>query len=306
MYSQDSRRYHRDRRPTFERANVGLNYQQSQPKVVSPYGTIPYKAAGEYQGGFAGPLARGILGGPNWQGANAFGQQIGGVLRSLIPQASALGPYMTGQAQNAYSGYQASLDSFLSQLPGYTAAYSGPGGAAQTDQQAVSGARTLMNQAFSPVTTSSLFNNSVQQALGTARLTEASRGMLDTGASGAYETQNIVNPMASNYAQLQQQNEAGALQAATGASAGAVQNAATAAGTAAMGPGATGNWLSSIIPALGSALTGAMNIPASAANSVLSTLLQGTSPLTNVLQLMAPQVAQKSGGGGLSVGTGGA
>src|SRR5262245_35995589 len=144
---EDSRRYHRHRPPTFTRWNVSQNYQQSRPKVVSPFGEIPTQAAGQYLSGFARPFAKGVDKGR----VREMGKQVGGVLTSLIPQFQALGTETAGMARSAYGGYQASVDQFLKQLPGYQGAldtaYKGPGGVAAGDIEAQSYASQAAKEA---------------------------------------------------------------------------------------------------------------------------------------------------------------
>lgn len=285
--------------------SVSQNYQQSRPKVVSPFGQIPTTAAGQYQGGFARPFAKGIDKGR----ARDLGQQSGGVLSSLIPQFQQLGTETAGLARSAYGGYESSVDQFLKQLPGYQSAldtaYKGPTGVGAGDAAAQGYATQAAQEAFSPTASSALYNQFANQALGRARTSEAARGITDTGAAGAAERQDILTPLASQFAAARPAAEQAAIQGLTGATSARMTNAGmygtTGAQLAGMAPAARAQ-LFGAMPQMIQSLVTSLGLPASAVGSIISMLTGANQPLLQLADVTKPTVAQSSWGGGGSVG----
>jgi hypothetical protein len=287
------------------RWNVSQNYQQSKPKVVSPFGSMPTDAAGKYLYNFAMPFARSIGRG----NVREAGGQAGGVLSSLIPQFQGLGAETSGMARTAYGNYEASVDNFLKQLPGYSAAldtaYKGPGGVAAGDTAAQGYATQAAQEAFSPTASSALYNQFANQALGQARTSEAARGITDTGAAGAAEQQNILTPLARDFAAQRPAAEQAAISGLTGATTSRLANAGaygtTGANLGAMAPAAQAQ-LFQAMPQLIQSLVTSLGLPASAVGSVISMLTGANQPLLQFADVTKPTVAQTSFGGGGSVG----
>jgi hypothetical protein len=285
--------------------NVSQNYQQSRPKVVSPFGEIPTHAAGKYFEGFAAPFAKGVGKGR----VRGMGEQVGGVLQNLIPQYQQLAGETAGMARSAYGGYQASVDQFMKQLPGFqgalNAAYQGPGGVAAGDVEAQNYASQAAKEAFSPTASSALYNQFANQALGQARTSEAARGITDTGAAGAAERQDILTPLARDFAANRSANEQAAISGLSGATSNRMANASgyagTGAGLASMGPQMQ-QQLFQAMPQLIQSLVTSMGLPAQAAGSIIQMLTGAYQPLIQTADVTKPTVAQSSFGGGGSVG----
>lgn len=284
----DSRRYHRRHGPPDGRA-FNFSNASSDPKLVSPFGRMPYRIAGNEMRGFTRPLQQGFAptsgGGPT---AN-FINQATPVLGNVIPQYQALGTELAAGARGAYGQYQGQIDQFLQQLPGFQA---NAGQATAGGGEALDYARTAAKEAFSPLEGRALFQEAAQRTLAAMRPGEAARGALQTGAAGAQE-QQATSDLAFNALQQEQQNRQQAIQGLGGAAGNLGQLVGNQAQIAGLGPQAAGA-LFQAYPQLAQMLTQATGLPLEGANQALQFLSATQNPAYSLLRMVLPQVAQES------------
>jgi hypothetical protein len=292
MRTSDSRRYHRRRGPTHAR-DFNFSNASSDPRLISPFGSLPNRIAAGANVGFGRPLQQGFA--PR-QGRNAlpgptsqFIGQATPVLGNVIPAYSQLGGQISQGAQGAYGAYQGQIDQFLQQLPGFQqqAGAATAGGAEGLDY-----ARTAAREAFSPLQGRALFQEASQRALAAMRPGEAARGALQTGAAGAQENQAI-SDLAFNALQQEQANRQQAIQGVSGAAGNLGQLVGNQANIAGLGPQAAGS-LFQAYPQLAQMLTQATGMPLEGANQALQFLTATQNPAYSLLRMVLPQVGQTS------------
>jgi Chaperone of endosialidase len=285
--------------------SVSQNYQQSTPITKSPFGELPFSIAGGIRSGFAGPLGRGFGFGGGKKSPYGKGE---GPLGTFIEQARPmLANYMPGQvdvsnqimkgANSAYGGYQSAVDNFMKQLPGFqqTAASATGGG-----QEAMNLARRYSEDAFSALPGRASYQEASRRALAPAREAAAARGMLEGGQAQAGE-QGILSDLAFQALQADQANQQAAIAQLGGAASNVGQLGANEAQIAGMGPAARGG-LAQLYPQVADVLKTASGMPMDAMTNALNFLQSTQNPNFSLLKMVLPTVANKSMGGGGSVG----
>jgi len=277
-------------------------YSITNPVTKSPFGNLPFAIAGGLRGGFTRPLGLGFgYGGgknsPYGEGQGPTGQfinQAGPMVSSIIPGQVNLSNELMSRARSSYGGYQAAIDQFMQQLPGFqgTAAGATAGG-----QQALDYARTAAEDAFSPLPGRATFQEASRRALAPAREGAAARGMLEGGQAQAGE-QSILSDLAFNALQQENANRQGAISGLAGASSNLGQLGANQAQIAALGPEARAAGFQGA-GQLGELLRGYSNMPLDAMNNVLGFLTSTQNPNMALLRMVLPSVASQSKGLGV-------
>ena len=284
----------------------GQQSQSSRGEVVSPFGNLPRRQAGAANRQFAGPLSaffgvrpefadtrRGMRQEARYDRALSAATNGGGPLGSYLQQAGQFLPQVFGQAQDAgqriasmapglFDMLKQQVQTGLNQLPGIQQ------GAANQSQQA----QNFLNQAASPIANQALYQNALRQGLEGQRSGAQARGLLDAGSAQAGE-ETFGRDLAAQFAQNQfanQQQALGGVQNALGAQAGLLPVGAQLAGA-----------LSSALPGLQQALQAGYQTPMDALSGVFQAIAAGQNPQLALLSLTAPQVAQRSSGGGFNV-----
>jgi hypothetical protein len=101
----------------------------SRPAMFDPFHAMPFNIAGTLRNQFSNPLSQGFGygGGPNSPYARGAGptgtfiNQATPLLASFLPGQTNIANQITEGANSAYGGYQAAIDNFMQQLPGFSA-----------------------------------------------------------------------------------------------------------------------------------------------------------------------------------------
>jgi hypothetical protein len=284
-----------------------FSQSQSRPALFDPFGPMPFNIAGGLRNLFTTPLSQGFgYGGGNspyqsGQGpTGTFINQATPLLASFLPGQTNVANTITQGANSAYGGYQAAIDNFMQQLPGFSStAATGTAGA----QEGLGYARTAAADAFSPLQSRALYQEASKRALAPAREGAAARGMLEGGQAQAGE-QSLLSDLAFNALQGDRTAQQQAITGLTNAAGGVSNAAASQAAIAGLGPNAQ-QALFSAYPQLAQLLTGASQLPMQGASSILQ-FLQGTqNPAMELLKMVLPQMGTKTkamsiaGGGGI-------
>ena len=261
---------------------INVSDAESAGQSVSPFGQMPFNMAGAARRNFARPLMQGLgfggRGTPFAEGQGPLGQymnQSRGVLGSYLPQTQALAGDITAGANRAYGGYQAAIDSFLQQLPGFQSQMGAASGAAQTNLQ----------DAMSPLGSRASFQEASRRALAPAREGAAARGMLEGGQAQAGE-QSLLSDLAFQT----MQNDDARKNAAIGQ---AGEMAGASAQLAALGPEAKGR-LFEAYPQLAGLLQAANQMPMDANNQLLQYFTAANDPTYSLLRMILPSVTTRS------------
>jgi len=260
--------------------------QASDPKVVSPFGQLPYNTAGGIGGQFAGPLRQGFGFNPSQRFENRL-QDARGPLADLIRNVQGMVPGMAEQAQNlgaetaargsqAYQTLTGQIDNFMKMLPQYQQQANTTAGYGQQGLQ----------QAFDPVQQSALYGQASQRMLEQMRPGEAARGLESSGSAQAGENRALQD-LTFQFAQNQQAAEQQALQGAAGSTGAAAQMAQA-------GINPAQQWMQGVGQAQ-DLQSQQFQLPMQALGSILQLLMGGMSPSNQLLQQTAPSVAQQSG-----------
>jgi hypothetical protein len=264
---------------------------ESHPTVKSPFGQLPYGLANKYNNQFASPGMMGLGFGPSGRRQERFDQRLGtatgpfaslirdirGFAPDVVSQSQQVGNTVSGLAMPAYEAYTNQIDNYLANLDRYTAA----------SDQGVDYAQRLAGEAFDPVASRSLYQESAKRALAPAMSSGIGRGVYDSGGQQGAE-QDVLTQLALQFAGNDQANQSNAISQLQG-SAG---NAAALRGTGAdMASG-----LMNAIPILGQLLQAQYGMPMEAAGNLLQLLSGGGQQGLQLLSQVAPVVAQKSKG----------
>ena len=290
----DSRRYHRRRRPPLER-HFNFGNRSADPTLVSPFGGLPYREARLARQQFSTPLSMGFgfgggQGSPYGRGGGplaTFINQSRGVLANQIPNSQNLAANLTTGANRAYGGYQQAIDQFMSQLPGFQGTVAGATGAAG---EATGAARTALEDAMSPLGSRASFQEASRRALAPAREAAAARGMLEGGQAQAGE-QSLLSDLAFQALQTDAERQQNAIAGLSGAAGTQGQLGAAGAQLAGLGPEAMGS-LFQAYPQLAQLLTGANQLPMDTSSSLLQFLTAANDPTYSLLRMVLPQVGQ--------------
>lgn len=289
---------------------ASMSKSESTPITKSPFGQLPFQIAGGSRMAFSRPLTRGF-GFQKGRGPLAgFINQATAQLPSYLPSMTQTGADIASGAKSAYGGYQASVDDFMKQLPGFQQQLSSISSGLTGDPEQAKYARTMAEDAFSPLPGRATFQEASQRGLNAMRPGAAARGMLEGGAAGVGE-QNMLSDLAFQALQGDQANRQAATQAMAGldtearARAGMRGDLATAgANLAAMGPGMQ-QALFSAYPQLAQTLASATGMPMDAMNNLMSFFASTQEPSYALLRMVAPTVANKSKSISQSAGMGG-
>lgn len=264
-------------------ASGGRSYSHAGP--TNFYGGLTYGAPYQAWRRYIGPLAQGLGVSPEGRFANRYGQQSGplldyinqlrGFTGSQIPQALAAGQNIAEQAPQLYGNLQGQINSALGALPGLQA------GAGNISDQA----KFLVDQAFSPITSRALFQETMNRALEPLRAGQAARGLLEQGTG-----QQTEQDVAQNLAYQQAQNDFAQQQAALGGYGQALQNQLgfAQAGIPLAQTGLEG------LGTLGQLQQFGLNLPMSTAGNLFSLLTGGLAPGLQLSQITGPQQASNA------------
>jgi hypothetical protein len=275
--------------------HYGQQNQSGYGQVVSPYGNLPNRQAGQSYNQFANPLAAYFGLGTGQKAQREIGQVEGSdsPLAQYMRQAGAFLPQVFGQAQDVgsriasmapglFDMLRQQIGAAQGQVPGIQRAAAGATGQAQ---QAV-------NQAFSPIESQALFQNALRGGLESARGGAGARGLLDAGGQQAQE-ETMTRDLAAQFAQSQfgqQQQALQGLQGALGSQAGLLQ----------LGP-QFAQQLTAALPGLQQALMAGYQTPMDALSQVFQQFAAYQNPNLALLGMTGPQVATRSQGGGFNV-----
>ena len=266
---------------------AGFSDQYSHPSMFDPFGSMPFSVAGSLQRQFARPLTMGF--GRGSPALSSFVSQGNQFTPNYMPTLTALSGTLTSGATGAYGGYQAAVDQFMKQLPGFQAsAAQGTAGA----QEGLGYARTAAADAFSPLQGRALYQEAARRALAPERAGAAARGMLEGGQAQAGES-NLLSDLAFKALQGDREAQQQAIQGLTGAAGAVTQGAGAEAGLAGMGPEARGA-LFQAYPQLAQILTGAAQLPMGGLGQILQLLTGTQQPSMDLLKLILPQMGQTS------------
>lgn len=288
---------------------ISLYSQQSQkgsPEVVKPFGNQPIRLSRGVENQFAGPLGA-YFGATPAFGAGKRGQrqaalferqrasidegtgplaqfarQAASYLPTVFGQAQGVGERIASMAPQVYDMLRQQIGGALGQLPGLQA-----GAAGQTQA-----AQRMLDESQSPIASQALYQNALRQGLEGARSGAAGRGLLDAGGTQGME-ETYGRDLAAQYAQ----NQFGNQQAALGGVQNALQGQAGLLPLGAQLAGMQGQALQELIPAL----QAGYQIPQQALQQVYQQLAAFQDPRLALMQLTAPQVGQRTEGGGFGI-----
>jgi hypothetical protein len=304
--SPDSRRYHRDPRPRFVRAQYSQSSSSSNPTMFDPFHGMPFNLAGGLFNQYAKPIGNffGYGGGPNspyGRGQGPLGQAMPGVesaVSGYLPSMTNLSSTLSNTANSTFGGYQNAIDQFMQKLPGFSASAGAATGGA-TD--AMNYAKTAAADAFSPLQSRASEQEAQRRALVPAREGAAARGMLEGGQAQAGE-QSLLSDLAFKTLESDKATQQQAISGLGGAASNLAGTTGQQAGIAGLGPQAM-SALFSAIPQLGSLLTGAAQLPFQSAGQVMDFFQGMQNPMMSLLNVVKPQMGQvsssKGSGGGL-------
>jgi hypothetical protein len=297
---------------------ASFSKSSSEPVTKSPFGELPFQIGGGLRTAFQRPLTQGFGFGGGKNSPYAKGQgplatfigQARDPLAQYLPNMTNLGTDITTGAKSSFGGYQSAVDRFMQQLPGFQNTLGGISNTLAGDPEQAQYARTMAEDAFSPLPGRSTFQEASRRALAPMREGAAARGMLEGGAAGVGE-QNMLSDLAFQALQGDQANRAQAVQGMQGldtetrARAG-MRGDLTQAGAnlASMGPQMM-QQLFSAYPQLAQTLASATGMPMDAMNNLMSFFASTQDPAYSLLRLVAPTVAQKSESISQSAGMGG-
>ncbi len=293
----------RHARGEFGREDVrgyGQQHQSSRGEVVNPFGDVGRAPAMQAWRNFASPFgaAFGVepTGGRALRRYNAMNQNIAEsdsptaqfirqaqqFLPSVFGQAQGVGQQIASMAPQTYELLKQQIGGALGALPGLQNAAAGQTQAAQQ----------FLQEAQSPIASQAMYQDALRQSLDAARSGAAGRGMLDAGATQGLED-TMGRDLASQFAARrfgEQQQALGGVQSAMGAQAGLLPLGAQLAGM-------QGTALQNLLPLL----QAGYQLPQQAIQDVYSQLAAFQNPALALAQMMGPQVAQRSSGGGYNV-----
>lgn len=302
---------------------ISLYSQQSQkgrPEVVNPFGGTPFALEKGVERQFAGPLgaffgAEPVFGqGPRgrrrqaaWQQQRAslaegtgplaqFAQQAAGYLPQVFGQAQGVGQRIASMAPQVYDLLRQQIGGALGALPGIQRGAAGQTAAAQGQ---LGTAERFLQEAQSPLASQALYQDALRQALEGARGGAAGRGLLDAGAAQSME-EILGRDLASQFAQRRFGEQQAALGGAQGALGGVQQALGTQAGLLPLGASLAG-MQGEALPQLFQALQAGYQLPQQALQQVYQQLAAFQDPRLALLQLTAPQVGQRTEGGGFGI-----
>lgn len=295
----DSRRYHRDRRPRFVRAQAsgGMSQSSSNPVMFDPFGGQPFRTSQAISNQFTNPMLSffGYGGGPHspyTAGAGPLGMAMGqstGPLSSYLPSMENLSTTLSSGANSAFGGYQAAIDNFMKQLPGFNTS---AGAATSGATDALGYAKTAAENAFNPNQSNALYQHAATSALDAMRPGEAARGMVEGGQAAGGEASMLGN-LAFQKLQADQQNQQGAISGLGGAASNLAGTTGQQANIAGLGPQAMQS-LFAAYPQLASLLTGAGQLPFQSVGNLMNFFQSMQNPAMSLLSLIKPQMGQKS------------
>lgn len=262
----------------------GRNYSHSGP--TNFYGGMTYGLPNRLYRNFLNPLIQGFgYGGrsdrfrqglvPGQGPLSDYLQQVGGFTGSLLPQSLQYGQNIAQQAPQLYGDLQNQVHGALGSLPELQ----------QGAGDISSRAKYLVDQAFDPINSRALFQETINRALGPMRQGQAARGLLEQG-TGQQQEQDL----GQNLAFQQAQNDFAQQQAALSGYGNALQGQLgfNTAGIPIAQQGLEGLGL------LGQLQQFGLNLPMSTAGNLFSLLSGGLSPGLQLTQLTGPQQASNA------------
>ena len=297
--------------------------QQSQGKLLFPFGELGQHSARQFANQFQRPLTQGFGFDPSEKFQQRLDQAEGplasfirdvqGFTPTAISGAQDVGTRIAGQAPGLFNAVQAQVNQFLNQLPGFQSQVQGNidtgqatiGEASDVTRNAIAGAQGRLDAAQGPGRSSALFQQIAQDLLGPLQQNAAARGFQNQGAAQAQE-EDLLRQIAPQFA-LAQQQEIGDASAGLGALANTLAGqGATSAGLglegtnllaqlAGLGPEAAGGLLN-LLPSLAQLESLPFSLPLATAGDVLGLLQQGTNPQLSLAQLAAPIGSSQSKG----------
>lgn len=274
----------------------GISGQQSQSHsgVKDYYGGMTWGLPQRMYRNFINPMIQGFGYGdraekfrdnslPGATGPLAdYMRQVGGLAGTQVPQAIALGNDIAQQAPQLYGRLQDQIGGALGTLPGLQA------GAGDISEKS----KFLVDQAFSPINSRALYQETMNRALEPARQSQAARGLLEQGTSQQME-QDLGQNTAYQFAMNDQQNQLNSLQNYGGA----LQNQ-LGFNTAGVGLAQTGM---SGLDQFTAQMANALNIPMATASNLFQLLSGGINQGQQLAQTTGPQPFSNSKSGGGSI-----
>lgn len=204
-------------------------------------------------------------------------QQVGGFTGSILPQSFQIGQNIAQQAPQLYGDLQNQIHGALGTLPELQ----------QGAGDISSKAKFLVDQAFSPITSRALFQETMNRALPQARQAQAARGLLEQG-TGQQQEQDLGQNLAYQFALNDQANQQNAL----GGYGQALQNQLgfNTAGIPIAGQGLDA--LNQLFSIQGNAL----NLPMMTAGNLFQLLSGGLSPGMQLSSITGPQQSSHAKG----------
>lgn len=265
----------------------------SSTSAYSPFGHLPRGIAQLLFSSQLGPLLQGLgLGGTGGRGGKIedqlaassgplaeFIKQVRGFAPNVIGQAQGVGNQVAGQGQMDYNTLRSQISSSLEALPEYQRA----------GNQNLGFAQQAVNDAFSPIRQSSIFQQTANNVLTPLRAGEAARG-LESSGPGQQTEQNVLQNLGLNFAQ----NQLGQQQQALGGVGNALGQAQ---GLSSAGVGIAGQFAPAL-QNLQSQLSQRYLSPLQGAGGLLSLLSAGQTPGIQLTGATSPQLGTNSKGGG--------
>ena len=264
---------------------AGMN--DTNPVISSPFGKRPYTLFDQLYKSQISPLFQGLGFNPSEAYQRRLDQASGplaGLIRDtqsfaggMIPEARDISAKLASQAPLTYDAIKGQIDSAMAALPNYQG----------TANDALGYAKDMASNAFDPVRSRALYDQTLTRALAGAAPGFAARGVNDTGSAAANE-QQVASDLSFQTAQTDQANQSNALQALTGTNSAAQQMSTAGIPLA----GEYGNASN----ALAQTLTQANLLPAQTASQLLQLLTAGQAPALQMLQTSAPTVSTEGKG----------
>lgn len=285
----------------------GIGSNQSAPETTDLYGGMSARNAGRYAHQFGNPLAWGFgLGtGRRAQGfrddvaSGQFGDSpLAGIInygKTAIPDflgnSQTLGQDIATKSPQLFAQYQNELNRYMQGLPSLQA--SGRD-AAMGARDVTARAGTMVNEAFDPIASQSLYQETLRRALDSGRQGAAGRGLLDSGGQQGLED-TTARDLGYQFAQSRLGNQQSALQTLSGAQQAQQGLAGGAAQLAALSPQAQQE-LAQVYQQMVGLQQQGISMPFDALQQAFGFLAGTQNPMLAVAQATAPQVGQSSKG----------
>lgn len=280
----------------------GGGLSSSTSFIQRPFGTFPNSLAQRARRAQIGPLTT-LFGLGAGQGFERMSnrlergqgplagviQGVQGFAPDVLPTARTVGADIASRTPAAFEDLSAQIRGALGALPGFQATL---GGEISNLQGASGRARDLVDQAFSPIASRALFQETLGRAQEPLTQSLASQGLLGQGGGAALQ-RDLSTDLASQFALRDQQNQMNALATQANLS-GALQNLVGGAQALSTAGIPIANQQFDALNALAQGLLAGQNIPMAQANAILQLLTGSLSPALQLTGLTAPMLGQRS------------